>query len=53
MILGALAQLVEGEEGKGDAEKSPGQDVTRVVLVVSHPGDGHQHRVQQHQHLNK
>ena len=53
MILAARAQLVEGEEGDGEAEESPGQDVSGVMLVVSHPGYGDQHRVHHQDHLGQ
>ena len=50
-VLSDEAQSVEGEGGDGEAEAGPGQDVSGVVLVVRHPGDGDQDRVDQHQHL--
>ena len=51
-VLGDQARSEEKEEGRGEAEESPGHHVTGVVLVVRHPGDGDPHRVHHHQHLH-
>ena len=51
-VLGDQSQSVESEAGYGEAEDSPGQDVSGMVLVVRHPGDGHHHGVHHTQHLH-
>ena len=52
-VLSDEAQSVEGEGGDGEAEAGPGQDVSGVVLVVRHPGDGDNHGVHQSHHLHR